>query len=691
MFQTYFKKYLSSPLQINSPSPFTILFLWGTLLCANLTIFPPISQAQEEMEDLLSLSFEELAELTIYSASKKEQALEDTSSSVFVITSEDIRRSTATSIPELLRMVPGIQVARFNANTWSVSMRGFNSRFSNKLLVLLDGRSVYSPLFSGVYWNEIDTLLEDIERIEVVRGPGGTLWGSNAVNGVINIITKHSQDTTGTLVSFGGGTEEQGFLSARAGVSLQSNAWLRTFAKIFDRDDSKALSGGDADDKTQVGRAGFRSDWALDENNALSIHGDIYKGDERQEFLLSSSSLQQAIPVSGTGEFNGGSLLSTWEHDTSNWGAFRLQGYYARTEREDPLTTSQQTDTFDLEAEHRFNLGSRHELVWGIGARHIEDELIGSDFTLYNPRSRSNTLLNAFVQDEIVVLPELLFLTVGTKIEHNEYTGAEFQPSAKLLWKPSSTQSVWASYSRAVRIPSRGDNDTIANLSTFPLPSGGAGLVRVIGSTDIESENLSAYELGYRQRLSNHMQLDLSAFAFDYDDLRALELGEAGVDLSSRLPLIVSPVTFTNDASALSWGADAYLSFLATRFLRLHAGYSYLSIDMNNDAGKDSIIVRDENMLVSHHQFVFRSLLNITEEIEFDSMLRYADRISTPDIPSYIELDLRFAWKPSEQLEFAVIGNNLLDQRHPEFQEAPFSPLGAEIERGVFGKLTWRF
>ncbi len=437
-----------------------LIFISGP---ASSEVFDPSSNT-----DLTELSLEELMSVEVTSVSKKKQKFSESAAAIFVITQEDIRRSGVTSIPEALRMVPGIQVARGSNNQWNISSRGFNERFTNKLLVLIDGRTLYNPLFAGVTWETQDTMLEDIERIEVIRGPGGALWGVNAVNGVINIITKHAQDTQGLLVSGVAGTEE-GIVSIRQGGSHGSDFQYRLFAKYFNRDTSFNAMG--AHDDTRMFRSGFRTDWQPATQDHVMVQGELYTGDSGQQSTVATTPTFPFGFTTGNEdlEMSGGHVLTRWEHTWDSGSDMALQFFYDRYERTEN-TIKATIDTFDLDFQHRFGFFGNQELLWGLEYRYWVDDLKNTAGISVFPDSETFDLLSGFLQDEITLIPDTLIITIGTKLSHNDFTGFEYQPSGRFLWKPIDGHSIWGAVSRAVRVPSGLEDKSLLTFHQTPRP-----------------------------------------------------------------------------------------------------------------------------------------------------------------------------------------------------------------------------
>ncbi|MBK5186609.1 MAG: TonB-dependent receptor plug domain-containing protein, partial [Gemmatimonadaceae bacterium] len=435
------------------------------------------------------MSIEQLMEINVTSVSKQPEKLSEVASPIQVITNDEIRRSGATSIPEALRLAPNLQVAQVGAHQWAITARGFNSTTANKLLVLVDGRTVYTPLFSGVFWDIQDVLLEDVDRIEVISGPGGAVWGANAVNGVINIITKSAKDTKGLYAEAGGGSSPNAFGAARYGGTMGARTSFRAYGQYFDRDNEVYANGDDAADSWRMGQGGLRFDAQTTRRDALMVKGDAYGGNEQ-------------VPTGGTSTAGGGSLTTRWSRTISETSNVSLQLYYDHTQLSNPEPTSQfapsgtlkdRLDTYDLDFEHRFALGNRNRAVWGLGYRFTHDVVDNSPSLGFLPLRLDHSLVSGFVQDEISLL-RTLFLTLGTKAEHNDYTGFEIEPTARLRWSFAPTQMVWGAVSRAVRTPSRVERD-IAEPSQPPMI--------LAGNSNFESEILVAYELGYRINVSS--------------------------------------------------------------------------------------------------------------------------------------------------------------------------------------------
>ncbi|EEF60377.1 TonB-dependent receptor plug domain-containing protein [Pedosphaera parvula] len=642
--------------------------------------------------DLTEMSIDELMKIPVTTVSRKAEEFSKSPAAIYVLTQDDIRRSGATSIPEVLRLVPGLDVAQVDSQQWAISARGFNDVFANKLLVLQDGRSVYTPLFSGVFWDVQDTILEDIDRIEVVRGPGGTLWGANAVNGVINIITKSAKDTQGVLITGGGGTYEHAFGGFRYGDKVGEDLYLRVYGKYFDRDESVRPNGSDIPDSWQMGRGGFRMDWDKWEKtgNLLTVQGDIYEGWLDQEFgtfnpfnpPTYSSLVQDEERVSG------GNLLGRWSHQFSDSSDLKIQTYYDRTER-DTAIFRESRDTFDLDLQHHFTLGDRNDFVWGAGYRLDMDRIGNTPSVSLFPSSETTHLFSTFVQDEITLVEKRLRLTLGTKLEHNDFTGFEYQPSGRLLWTPHEKHTFWASISRAVRTPSRAEEDV--RLSSVIAP----GVVNTIyGNNHFLAEDLLAYEFGYRVQPSSRVSFDLAMFYNVYDQLRSVEFG-----FSPTQPVIPPPPppgffipTFVaNELYGDTYGFELASTIQLADWWRLKPSYTFLEMQLKQRAGSTDISSIGDMGKSPEQQFSVTSAMDFPHGLSLDCAFRYVDQLPTLNISSYVALDVRLGWRATKNLEMAIVGQNLLSAQHAEFAPTFIQTPRAEVQHGVYGKVTVRF
>lgn len=610
---------------------------------------------------LKKLSVEELMDIEVTSVSRRAEKLSEAASAIQVITAEDIRRSGATSLPEALRLASNLEVAQIDSRQWAISARGFNSTTSNKLLVLIDGRTVYTPLYAGVFWDVQDTVLEDIDRIEVISGPGATLWGSNAVNGVINITTKQSQDTQGALFAAGGGSVLHDLGAARYGGELGESFHYRAYAKRFDRDHTVLPDGADGSNAWHLTQTGFRADGALSAADTLTVQGDFYGG-------------RIAQPAAADIDVSGGNLLGRWSRVLGVSSDFHLQAYFDRTHRLVPGTFGEDLETYDVDFQHRFPLAARQDIVWGLGYRLTRDDITNYPVLAFLPARVSRQWFTAFVQDEIALVRDRLQLTLGTKIEHNDYTGFEYQPSARLAWKLSPQQTVWGAVSRAVRTPSRIDRELYAPRDPpFTL---------LVGNPNFTSEVLLAGELGYRVQPQPRLSFSLATFYNDYDKLRSVELAN---------PPAPFPITLGNGLRGASYGAELSADYRVTETWRLRAGYTELRIHFSHKPGSTDTSVGTSEAQDPRHQALLRSSLDLPGNWQLDATYRYVGSIDDQNVPSYSEADLRLAWLPRPAIELSLVGQNLLHDRHAEFGSLAGPPPRQEIERGVYGKALWRF
>ncbi len=656
--------------------------------------------ASSSVDDYINLPLEELLSMEVTSVAKKKQSLKEVAAAVYVITAEDIRRSGVTSIPEALRMAPGIQVARMDGNKWAISSRGFNSQFANKLLVMIDGRTVYTPSYSGVYWDAQDTMMEDIERIEVIRGPGASVWGANAVNGVINVITKNARQTLGGLLVAGAGNEEKSFASLRYGAELNQDVAARFYLKYNDRDSSYAADLNNGGDDWDSIRSGFRFDVKASDADVWTFQGDVYDASENQRVNLWKDPADPANAVYAPFYLNpnaadqidssGWNLLGKWEHTISATANMNLQIYYDYTERKEAFV-EQFNDTLDIDFQHQFKMLQSHDIVWGVAYRRIKDKFNNTFAFMFQPDSTTTDLYSAFIQDEIELLPNSLRLTLGSKFEYNEYTDMEIQPSARLLWLLDERNTVWASVSQAVRSPSRMDRTGIFTSYIVPLPPPAVSpmVLQAYGNDDFKSEKLLAYELGYRFNPQENLSFDLSVFYNEYDDLQNYEQ-------TTTAPL--SDVWFANNITSHSYGLELATEWRPLEWWRIQSNYSYIEISARLEKNSSDISETDQFLEGSspEHQFSIRSMMDLPHNIALDVWVYYVSELNKTNvtrsttIPDYTSFNLRLAWEPVKNIEIAFIGQNLLDSHHPEFTGENVL-IETEVERSVFGQVRWNY
>ncbi|MFI3155147.1 MAG: TonB-dependent receptor [Methylococcaceae bacterium] len=620
-------------------------------------------------EDLLAMSLEQVMALNITtSVSKKQQNVKDSAAAIFVVSAEDIRRSGATSIPEALRMVPGIQVARINANQWAVTVRGFNDRTSNKLLVLMDGRTLYLPAFSGTLWETQDTLLDNIERIEVIRGPGATLWGANAVNGVINIISKNAKKTQGTELSVTGG-DEQVFGSARYGFQIDKHSFGRVHVQSKKHDSYLNLNGADNYDGWDAQQGGVQMDLSDGDDDAVKIQSNFFHGQFNEQSQRPLLTAPYSTLLRNQQDSTMFSLLSRWDKTLSADSDFSLQAYYDYQQHEffHPAVFHQ----FDLDFQHHLKVAGHHDLIWGGGYRFVQDYLSENAYYQYQPASRDYQLFSASLQDEMALIPDRLKFIIGSKLEHNDFSGFQVQPNARLIWSPDSQHSVWTAVSKAVMTPSRSKHDLNVWLSTEPPSEESGNLpVKVEGQTSLlpekyKAEEVLAYELGYRYNVAK-VTTDLSLFYNDYKRLPLVSLGSPSVAVSEAgLPYILFPAGLTNGVKGYTYGSELSGTWQATDIWKLNLSYAYLDARFKRPDGSKHPF-SDEN---PQNQFNLRSSFDILNDVELDLWFRYVDKlafVNNKPVADYTSLNLRLAYKPIAKLELSLVGNNLLE-KHIEF------------------------
>jgi iron complex outermembrane receptor protein len=637
---------------------------------------------------LADASLEQLLNTKVTSVSKKEQKLARTAAAVFVISQDDIRRSGAASLPDVLRMVPGVDVAQIDANAWAITIRGFNSRYSTKLLVLVDGRSVYTPSFSGVLWDHLDMPLEDIERIEVIRGPGATVWGANAVNGVINIMTKSSKATKGGLaeVTAGGGVAPVSML--RYGDAIGSAGAYRAFAKYSRFTDNALPDGSAAADGWSRVHGGFRTDWTLTQHDSVTVEGELFsnRGAQTRHHWFEAVPFDQPFKEDITSA--GGNLLAAWNHTSASGAETSLRGYFDSYRRSD-LGTPESMDALNLDFQNHFAAGPSHDIVWGAGFRTTRSG-VGAGYPVeLLPPLRTDRLYSLFFQDEIA-LRSNLWLTLGSKVEHNEYTGFEYEPSVRMAWAPTKRHTVWASASRAIRQPSREDTGVALTLAEFPLDPYTLVTTRLYGNPHFQSEELRDVEIGYRAEWTRRLSFDADTFLSFYRHLETLEFQPQVVNASSLPVRVEIPLVYGNLGRATSYGGELSLSWTANSRWRFEPGYALLHINQRLAPWSTDVLSRINALDTPYHTFQVRSLLNVARGLEWGQTLYWTGRLADGSVPSHVRLDSRLSWRLGEQTEISLVGQNLLRPRSLEYADS-FQIVAAQARRSVFGKITWAF
>lgn len=641
--------------------------------------------------DLLGLPLEALVDLPVTSVAKREQRLSEAAAAVFVITSEDIRRSGATSLPEALRMAPGLEVARITGGAWAVSARGYNGRFATKLLVLVDGRSVYTPLFSGVFWDGQDVPLEDIERIEVIRGPGASLWGANAVNGVINVITKPAAATLGGLASASVGDVDRAGAFLRWGDQAEGNTRYRVYAQGATREAGAPFTTPAPNDRWKRWRTGFRADRG-DGMDALTLQGEFASSRLGDRVQVGDLQPPYARSIDSTLENETGHLRALWRRKVAPDSTVSLQAWASHDEVS-YIGAHEKRGTADVEFQHAIRSGA-HDFTWGIGYRYTRSDLRNLHIAGEGPITGAQVdppdhrlhLASLFAQEEYALVPGRWQLTAGARLEHNAFTGAEFLPNLRLAFTPDASNTLWAAVSRAVRSPSIIERDVSVRLNVIapgtpanpgPLPV----LIDVRGSDSFRSETMVSVEAGYRTRLSPTLSMDLAAYGSRYDDLRSTRFGAP--EIATRpVPHLVVPLDFTNDESARVRGFEAAADWRPLPAWRVQGSYTYTKLTKDTPAERLAYPIERDTPT---HQGSLRFAHSPRRNLDADLWVRYvgAVQVEGVPIPRYVALDARLAWRPSRDVELWVAGQNLTDRCHPEFVSDFLGSVATEVRRSV--------
>lgn len=625
----------------------------ASLLAAALSSGASAHSTTFATRDLANLSLEQLSNIVVTSVSRREQMLGSAAASVYVIRAEDIRRSGATTLPEALRLAPNLQIARTDANQYAISSRGFNNPIADRLLVLVDGRTVYSPLFSGVFWDVQDVMLEDVERIEVISGPGATMWGANAVSGVINVITRSARDTLGTLAAAGAGSDRRK-AAVRYGDALGETGYIRVYGKALGRENTDRMSGVPVKDASERMQAGFRSDWG-NPRRGFTLQGDAYQSNIDQQ-------------IGGARHLRGANLLARWTEERADDSTLRLQAYYDRAERDQPGTLKKRLDIVDFEFQHGIMPAEQHWLLWGGGYRYGHDDLdeVNEAALAFIPQDKDLHWYHLFAQYEWDVRPDVA-VTLGLKGEHNDYTGLEWLPTARIAWALPRDRLIWGSLSRAVRAPSRFDRE-------LHIP--GTPPYTLAGGPDFRSEISNVLELGYRTQPTARSAFSITAFHQIHDGLRSFEPGSGG-----------EPGTIRNDVDGSTSGIEAWGSYRITGNWRLDGGWVELrqhlrSASRSGLAPSAALLGNDPKRWIT-----LRSVVDITPRHEFDLMARYMGELDDPSVPAYTSFNARLGWRVIRELELSLVLRNLFDPSHGEWGAAPNR---TEFPRSVFVEVVWR-
>lgn len=665
-------------------------------LCA-----PVLAQTPEPVPDM---SLEDLVNTEVVSASRKSESLQQVAAAVFVITQEDIARSGARSLPDVLAMAPGIEVAHIGNNRWAVSARGGNSRFANKLQVLKDGRSIYSPLFSGVFWEAEDTVLEDIERIEIIRGPNAAMWGSNAVNGTINIITRKARDTQGGLLAVSSGTEDTHNITARYGMPLGDAGHMRAYAKTYDRRASFNTDGSRASDQGDSGMAGFRADWLLSSGNRLSLNGEMHRDHNDDTYRFPDARLPAPAysnPLGSTMTLNGGHLQGRYEslHDDGSQLAF--QTYLTQTTLDAEHVLREERRTLDLDFQYRLAPSERQDFMLGANYRVSSDTLTSpaNSYVTFATPSNDFRLASVFANDDITLIPERFRITLGARLEHNNVSGTDLQPTARFLWTPDASRTLWGALSRATRTPSRAEGDVSIPLRVIPNPAPFPPawvMYQNVGNGTLKSEKTDALEFGYRHRFGQNLSVDATVFTHRNTDGRVPVAGNPSFPPPFAYLLIPNNTIYAG-RSRVS-GLELALFAQMTPTWRLQPSYTWMTTkeyglgDTASDQSAESGMQR-----LPHHQLSLRSQHNLPNAQQLDFWLRYRSKMkldtatASVDMPNSTDLDIRYAWKASRSLEFSLVGQNLLHHRTLGYLSDQLPSVPVQTGRGAYLKLDYRF
>jgi iron complex outermembrane receptor protein len=656
-----------------------------------ITLVTPTARPQESI-DLTQKSLEDLMNIKVTSVSKKEQKTFQVAGAVFVISRDDIRRSGALNIPELLRMVPGLDVAQINAGKWAISARGFNGQYSNKLLVLIDGRTVYTPIFAGVFWDSQNVALDSIERIEVIRGPGAAIWGSNAVNGVINIITQSANGTQGTYIDAGVGSIGTGSESVRYGGKFHDAGSFRVYAEGFHYNSLPNIAGLDGQDDWRLVHGGFRLDSSLSARDSLTTEGDTYRGNAG-EMAITPVSLWPPVTASVAlhDVYSGWNVLSRWNRTISPHSTTSLQVYFDRTNRGDS-TYSLGLNTFDMDFQHHVALGPQQDVVWGLGYRVSLDDTSPTLRIVFTPNDRTMQLFSSFVQDEITVRPDRLHLSVGARVEHNDFTGFDFQPTVRMAWTQNNKNMVWSAISEADRTPSRSDTDIRVNYAAMPGPDNVPTIISLFGDPNFKNEKLTAFEAGYRNSWTSKFSIDSTVFYNRYHDLVSVEPGSISLESNPAPTHLLDPSYFSNGLQGETHGSELFANWRAASFWTLSPGYAFMSMHLHPFQGsRDVTDAAGTEGGTPDHQAQLRSSVSLPRNFQWNSSAYFVNRLPAVSIPSYTRFDTSVTWSGGEHMSMSIVGQNLLKNLHPEYAGPSSTAETGLMRRDGYAKITWSF
>ena len=670
---------------MTSPDPIRRSRSRAMLLALTLVVAGRTPAEAQTTQDLKRMSLEQLLQIDVSTVTRREEPADKVPAAVFVITQDDIRRSGAMSLPEVLRLAPGVQVERISSSLYAVGIRGFGDRLSRAMLVLIDGRAVYSPLFAGTYWEVQDPMLADIERIEVIRGPGGTLWGANAVNGIVNIITKNAGDTQGALVSAAVGTNATGPVSARYGGAVGRRFRYRVYGEGTDLN-PQFHPDGLSFDTFSIGQGGFRGDWTLPHSRTVTLQGDVYHATLGEPAVTTRLTSPFTTNATQNAPLSGANVLARWTGPSFHGGAFQLQTYFDHTSR-DEVPVGELRDTFDVDFQDRRTIARRHDLTWGAEYRVSTDDITAVAPSAMLPPQRTDSLYTAFAQDDVAVVPERLRVVVGAKVGHNPYSGGTIQPSARAIWTVTPMHTLAWSVTRAVRTPSRVETDytTMSAVSTSPLT-----FVRLLPDPNFDPESLVAYEMQYRVRPIPRLYVTVAGFDNSLSNILSTDLQASFVETDPAAPSrTILPVMFGNGLHGKSYGGEVTADFRPVPWWRWTGSYSYLRITVAKDPGDTDVAsrVRDQGQS-PHHQLTVQSSVDLPGSLSLDCRVWYESALAFGPVPAFATSTIRLGWRMQPDIEMAVVGNNLDHAHHLEWVNGPFASI--QIQRSVAVNLVWR-
>jgi len=646
------------------------------------------STPEESGNPLKNLSLQQLGDVEVTTVSKTPEQVWKTPAAIFVITQDDIQRSGVRNLPDALRLAPGVEVAQIDSSKWSVGIRGFGSRLSRDVLVLIDGRTVYTTLLAGTYWEVQNVVLADVDRIEIIRGPGGTIWGPNAVNGVINIITKSSKDTHGEYLNVGGGSVDEGFFNAHYGAGVNDGLNYRLYAMGFERGPEYHPDGQNYD-RWRAAQGGFRVDWTESNRDTFTFQGDIYDEGAGESVVATSYTPPYQQVIDGTAILSGANILTKWKRVFSEGEDLQLEAYYDRTNRREPNFIDNR-DTWDIDVLDRFRLPAQQQISWGLGARVSRGrnpELVSG--LVFLPTLRTDKLFTAFLEDDIGLVDNRLSLSLGSKFLRTNFTGLQLEPSARLLWTPTEKQSLWASFTHAVRTPSDAERNFylsgyIGTMNGLPY------FARFNANPNFRSEQLNGYELGYRQLLVKQVYVDIAGFYNHHSDLFSEDItGAPYIETNPAPTHYLLPAEFGNGLLGTTKGVEIAPEWKPKSYWRLGASYSYLQMDLKKspnslDVGTAPSIEGSS----PRHEATANSDIDFGRQFNFDLTYRYVGALPAEAVRSYSTADTRLAWQFARQFELSVIGQNLLQPHHEEAAGDPGPLVG--IKRSVYGQIAWK-